>query len=359
MDTQLALEFIRQGAINLMRKRPLAISLEVTHSCNANCKHCDKGGMIPGETLAPPERFGEIVRQLSPLVAQISGGEPLLRDDVFDIVREVKNWGHLPYIVFVTNAWLLTEQNYLRLKEAGVDEFSISLDFPDERHDENRGIPGLYQHLSDTLPRLAAYGNCDITLISVIRRETVPELQRLAEHAVLWNVKINFSAYTSLRTGDSQKLVSGDELRLLREQIDSLIDFKRRTGRVFTSEYVLNRYYEFFVRGGYLPRCRAGFRSLVVNPNGRLAPCAMKPVSFASREELIAGFSRKNTCGGCYVSLRANTEKSVRRQLRDAWESYRMLRSANHGKGQEPDFSPERDWIPGQENRREIGQKTF
>jgi len=330
MDAQLALEFVRRGAFNLLTKRPLAISLEITHSCNANCKHCDKGGMIPGEVLAPPERFGAIVRELKPLVAQISGGEPLLRDDVFEIVREIKHWGHLPYVVFVTNAWLLNEQNYRKLKELGVDEFSISLDFPDERHDDNRGIPGLYDHLSETLPRLASYGNCDITLISVIRRETVPELPRLAEHAVMWNVKINFSAYTSLRTGDTEKLVSQEELKFLRKQIDYLIDFKRRTGRVFTSEYVLNRYYEFFARGGYMPHCRAGIRSLVVNPDGRLAPCAMQHVSFDTREELLSSFSRTNTCGGCYVSLRANTEKSVRQQLKDAWESYRMLQATNH-----------------------------
>ena len=330
METKTALQFVARGAFNLIRRRPLAMSLEIIHSCNANCRHCDKGGMIPGEVLAPPERFGAVVRTLKPLVAQISGGEPLLREDVFDIVAEIKRPGRLPYLVFVTNAWLLNEERYLKLKELGVDEFSISLDFPDERHDENRGIPGLYEHLSETLPRLAAYGNEDITLISVIREETVPELPALAEHALRWNVRINFSAYTSLRTGDTSKMVRQDELAFLRKQIDYLIEFKRKTGRIFTSEYVLNRYYEFFANEGYLPNCRAGYRSLVVNPDGRLAPCAMKHVSFDTRKELLENFSASNTCGGCYVSLRANTEKSAWRQLLDGLELLRMQKTARN-----------------------------
>jgi MoaA/NifB/PqqE/SkfB family radical SAM enzyme len=318
---------VKQGALNLIRKYPLAISLEVIHSCNCNCRHCDKGGMIPGEQLAPPERFGDVVRELRPLIAQVSGGEPLLRDDIFDIVRAVKTNGQLPYVVLVTNAWLLNEEKYLRFKEIGVNEFSISLDFPDERHDENRGIPGLYAHLSELLPKLASYGHRDITLISVIRKETVPELMKLAEHAIRWNVRINFSAYTPLRTGDEGKSVKDPvDLQLLRQQIDRIIAFKRQTGKVFTSEYVLNRYYDFFASGSYLPNCRAGYRSLVVNPDGRLVPCAMVQEAYATRDELVNRFTRTNRCGGCYVSLRANTEKSLVRLIRDAWGTYRQFR---------------------------------
>ncbi len=320
------LKFVNRSAVSLVRKRVLAMSLEVIHSCNCHCKHCDKGGMIPGERLAPPRRFGELVRELKPVVAQISGGEPLLRKDILDIVRAVKPGSGMPYLVFVTNARLLTEEKYRALKDAGVDEFSISLDYPDERHDENRGAPGLYRHLDKLLPRLAAYGNRDITLISVIREDNLQDLPALAEHALKWNVLINFSAYTPLRTQDRSKSVQAEQLKFLRQQIDYLIDFKRKTGRIFTTESTLNRYYEFFANGSYIPNCRAGIRSLVVNPDGRLAPCAMQHVSYDTREELIEKFSRQNRCGGCLVSLRANTEKSVATLLKDGWLSLKQMR---------------------------------
>jgi MoaA/NifB/PqqE/SkfB family radical SAM enzyme len=329
LDNARALRMAFQGARALASGRPLALSLEVTHSCTCDCAHCDKGGAIVGEKLAPPERFGSIVRELEPLFAQISGGEPLLRRDIHEIVRAVRLRPGYPYVVFVTNASLLTEEIYLDLKRLGVDEFSISLDFPDERHDANRVLPGLYAHLQDLIPKLAAHGNRDITLISVIRADNLDDLPALAEHAVRWNVAINFTAYTSLRTNDPSKSVRGAEgLALLRRQIDSLIRIKRRSGRVFTAESVLNRYYEYFAHDSNLPPCRAGIRSLVVNPDGRLAPCAMQPVSFDTREELVRCFSRSNQCGGCLVSLRANTERTVSQMVADGWRSLRQIRAA-------------------------------
>jgi len=326
-----ALKLLNLGIANLIYRRPLAISLEITHSCNCNCLHCDKGGMIVNEELAPTRRFGEIVKELKPLFAQISGGEPFLRADVFDIIKEIKVWGGPPHVVFVTNAQLLNKKKYLRLKQIGVDEFSISLDYPDERHDKNRGVPGLYAHLNDLIPQLARYRNNDITLISVIRKENLNDLPALAEHAVKWDTTINFSTYTPLRTGDRTKSVTGKkELELLRKQIDHLIDFKRTTGRVFTTETVLNRYYRFFANGSYMPNCQAGYRSLVVNPDGRLVPCAMQKKPFDSQADLVNNFSRTNTCGGCYVSMRANTEKSIGLLFKDGLSVFRQKQDFLH-----------------------------
>lgn len=328
VNTSRVFQMVQRGLGNLINNKPFAISFEVIHSCNCNCRHCDKGGWIKNEKLAPPKRFGDLARELKPLVAQISGGEPLLRKDIYDIVSELKNRGGLPYIVFVSNAHLLTEEKYLKLKELGVDEFSISLDFPDERHDQNRGVPGLYKHLSQLIPKLAAYGNKDITLISVIRKESLPELRSLAEHAVRWNVMINFSAYTPLRTNDrSLSIRSKDDLKYLRKQIEYLKNFKRETGRIFTADSVLDRYYDFFANDSYLPGCRAGYRSLVVNPDGRLAPCAMQPFSYPTRQELIDNFTRTNTCGGCLVSMRANTEKTFGIFIKDGLISLKQMRN--------------------------------
>lgn len=328
IPTNEALRFVTRGINNLYRKRPLAFSLEITHSCNCNCKHCDKGHIIPNEILAPPAKFGKLVGELKPLVAQISGGEPLLREDVFDIVREITKQGIRPYIVFCTNAWLLNKEKYLKLKESGVNEISISLDYPDERHDENRGINGLYRHLNNLIPQLTKQGNKDITLISVIRSENLQDLIHLAEHAIKWDTSIVFSAYTNLRTGDKSHSVQGDsQLKLLRKQIDSLIQFKREKGYIFTSEYVLNSYYNFFANDSYRPNCQAGYRSLVINPDGKLAPCAMIPKSYDTREELIEQFSKHNPCGGCYVSLRANTERSLKTLIIDSWQTFRQGRT--------------------------------
>lgn len=322
----LAFKFITQGIINCFTSKPLVVSFEVTHSCTANCRHCDKGGKRD-EPLATPEQLRSVYDEIKPLVVQISGGEPLLRDDILDVVRAIKNPGSLPFIVFISNASLLTEDIYIELKNAGVDQFGISLDFPDERHDENRRIPGLYGHLSDLIPRLSKKGCNDISIITAITRANLPYLLDIVKQVEEWNVKVNFSVYTKLRTGDDSFLISSaEDLQHFRDTIEKLIELKRSTSTILTSEYVLRRYLEFFENGS-IPNCQAGTRCFVVNPDATMSPCAMKSdLRFRSQKELIGQFSRYNDCGECYVSMRANAEKSIGQILTDSLSTYKVLK---------------------------------
>ncbi|MBN2028677.1 radical SAM protein [bacterium] len=315
----LAVEAAFRWIWNTLMQKPWAISIEVTHNCTANCKHCDKGEKIPDEKQATPEEYRKIYNEIHPLVVQISGGEPLLRKDILDIVRIFKNPGHLPYIVFVTNASLLTEEKYDQLKEAGVDQFSISLDFPDERHDQNRRLPGLFQHLSDVIPILTAKGNNDITVITAVTRENYPCLIDNLHLVGKWGARLNLSMYTAGRTGNRDLLITSEEdLAAFRKIIDQIIEEKRNGACIFSSEAVLNRYYDFFANGRSPGKCKAGIRSLVVNPDGSLCPGAMKKdFKFKSQKELRKKFSKNNQCDQCFISLRANTEKPLREVVRD------------------------------------------
>jgi MoaA/NifB/PqqE/SkfB family radical SAM enzyme len=320
---------------NLFMKRVLSMSLEITHSCNCNCTHCDKGGRIANEKLASPERFGEIIRTLKPMIAQISGGDPFLRKDLYQIAEKIKINRYYPYVVLVTNGWLLNESRYQTLKNLGVDEFVISLDFPDERHDENRGIPGLFKHLSQIIPEITGAGNQDISVISVIRSRTIADLIKLAEKAREWKASISFSAYTPLRTQDfSDAPTRPEQLNFLRSQLDELM-MQRNKFSIITRDSVLNGYYDFFANNCYIPDCRAGHRSLVVNPDGKLAPCAMQNYSFHTRKQLLKQFSANNTCGGCYVSLRANSEKSIITTLKNGLSFYALSKNGYPGELQE------------------------
>jgi hypothetical protein len=118
-----------RAAANYFQKRPYCASFELTHNCNAQCRHCHRGAPVPGERLATPERLLELCRELRPIVAIMSGGEPLLRRDLPEIVRTLKQ-GCAPLRVFVnTNAALLTPARFGELVEAGVDEV-LTLDTP-------------------------------------------------------------------------------------------------------------------------------------------------------------------------------------------------------------------------------------
>jgi len=310
ISTNLALNMLSSGMKNLLTGNPLAISFEITHSCNANCSHCDKDGFIPNEKLAPPEKFNELYLQLRPLFAQVSGGEPLLRKDYLDIVKLFRSHGTMPMISFVSNASLMTPEKYKELTAAGVNQFSFSLDMPDERHDQNRQIPGLFKHLSTIVPQMTALGFHNITMICVIRKQSLPYLIDIARTAFRWNASIIFSSYTALRThSEEHSLRTPEELQLLRQQIDKLIDMRRQGAPIYNTETVFKGMIQFFETGN-IPNCKTGIRHLVVNPDGSLVPCAMHKISFATQSDLIRNFTRHNTCGSCYVPLRANSELS-------------------------------------------------
>ena len=295
---------------NYLTNRPIVVSYEVTLSCNCNCRHCDLGGIVNDEKQIKPEEYGVITRRLKPLAAQISGGEPLLRKDIADVVKAINQAG-AEYVILVTNGALLNERNYLQLREAGVHQFSVSLDFPDERHDEFRRRPGLYKRLERNLPKLAMLGFQDIILNTAITRANVKEILPLAKKAAEWGVDISYSAYTALRTGNKDYcLNNGEDLEILRQAINELLILKKQNSHLVNPELTLRDTLKFFEQKN-MPNCKAGIRFLVVMPDGSLVPCSLHRVKYTTQKEMIEDFSRTNRCSDCYVAIRAYSEMSL------------------------------------------------
>jgi MoaA/NifB/PqqE/SkfB family radical SAM enzyme len=316
---------IVRGLRNKMQNKPLSVSFEITHSCTANCWHCNWGGPIK-ETRLSADEYAEICRELRPVVSHISGGEPLARGDVYEIVDKMTTDGGLPWMIVVTNASNLTPERFFKLKDAGMHQLSVSLDFPDERHDEFRRIPNLFSHMSEVLPELARQtGKDDISLNVCITAWNYQDLPSLAERAKEWGLPINFSVYSHLRVQDRDGLVQGDNgLGTLKEKIEQIIDMKNRGYPIYTSSRVLWKYYSFLTEGG-ISGCQAGKSFIVINPDGRLTPCAMVMAYFDKQEDMLKNFTKQNTCDACYISTRANTEKSFREFIEDNTDSFRRM----------------------------------
>jgi len=309
---------LRAGIRNCITNHPLVVSLEVTLSCNCNCRHCDLGGMIKDEKQVGPDDYARLARSFNPPVIQISGGEPLLRKDIIEIVKAIKQSKGMPYSILVTNGALLNEHNYLQLHEAGVNQLSVSLDFPDERHDDFRRHRGLYKHLEQTVPQLAKFGYRDIILNTAITKDNLKDILPLARKAREWNVSISYSAYTPLRTGNKGYSISDEkDLELLRKTIYELIELKKRSNHITNSEIVLLNTIKFFEQG-YMPHCQAGMRFLIVMPDGAFVPCSLHRQKYSNQRDMIENFTRVNRCGACYVSIRSYTDRSLWKLLKDA-----------------------------------------
>jgi MoaA/NifB/PqqE/SkfB family radical SAM enzyme len=310
------IELLGRATRNYITNRLIIVSYEVTLSCNCDCRHCDLGGVIKDEQQIKPQEYRALTERLKPLAAQISGGEPLLRKDIAAIVKAIKQGG-VRYAILVTNGLLLNDSNYLQLREAGVNQFSVSLDFPDERHDEFRRRPGLYKRLDENLPRLAKLGFRDIILNTAITKANLREILPLARKAAEWGVDISYSAYTALRTGNEDYcLNNGEDLRIVRQAVDDVIALKKQSTRLANPERTLRDTLKFFEQG-YMPNCKAGRRFLVVMPDGSLVPCSHHRSKYTSQKEMIKKFSRTNRCGNCYVAIRSYTEMSFLGQVKN------------------------------------------
>ena len=343
ISTPMAIRMATHTAKNMLLKRPICVALEVTHNCTANCRHCDKGETVE-DNAVDARKYAEICERLSPSLIQIAGGEPLKRDDLPEIVRALYKPNKPPLLVIITNGSLLTKEKYLELRQAGAKQFSISLDFPDSRHDDFRRIPGLFDHLNETIPELLAMGNGDVVVNTCITRVNYPYLLDIARKVGEWGAKLNFSTYTDLRTYDDQyNLRYPEDTDALHKIFDEMYSNTLEYGNVMTSEKVARRYTNFY-KTKSAPNCQTGYKFCIVNPDGRLTPCAMFiEERYDSREELIEKFVKKSDCTGCYISMRANTEKSAWELLTD---NLNFMKLANKSVKQYASANPERKKIP-------------
>ena len=123
------------------------VAWELTRNCNLNCVHCRAAaskGPHDGELdLSECKQIlDEIAAFASPTII-LTGGEPLLRNDIFDIIEYGSSKGLR--LVMAINGTLLTEKNAQRIKNGGIKRVSLSLDGKDSRtHDAFRGVIGSF-----------------------------------------------------------------------------------------------------------------------------------------------------------------------------------------------------------------------
>lgn len=358
INGRLALKMLMRGIRNKFDELPLSVSFEITHYCTANCWHCNWGGPVKGEERLDADDYAAICRELRPVVSHISGGEPLARTDVYEIARAMANPGDLPWMILVSNAAALTTDKYWRLREAGINQFSISLDFPDDRHSDFRRIPGLFDKMNRVIPEITALGNNDLSLnvcITAWNYGDLPAMVRLARH---WNTKINFSVYTPLRVSDPRGMPEDERLKAVRDKFQEVVDMKKLGYPVYTSERVMWKYFQFFTDRG-IPGCQAGRRFVVINPDGMLTPCAMVWAKYKSQRNMLRAFTASNTCEQCYISTRANTEKTLSDFLADNWEMllggiFKRRSVEPEQTSAFPEVEPEREEEAEPESRRPV-----
>ena len=125
----------------------MIVSWMTTNQCNLKCKHCyQDADSADSNELTTEEAFSMIdgISRAGFRIMIFSGGEPLMRPDIYELVSYARSRGLLP--VFGTNGMLITDEVAERLKKAGAIAMGISVDSLDETaHDDFRGVSGAHK----------------------------------------------------------------------------------------------------------------------------------------------------------------------------------------------------------------------
>ena len=217
-----------------MNYRAYSISWNLTQRCNLLCAHCYMSafsGADPSQELTTEEcrRVIDEIAQVNPNVFLIlTGGEPLLRKDLFDIAACAAEKGFT--VVLGTNGVLLRETQARLMRQHGIQGASISLDSTDPaRHDAFRHLPGAYQGAIRATEALRAEG-LDFSIHTSVTSWNVTEIPAMIDLAKSLGARV-LNLFFLVRTGRGQDLID-----ITPDQYEQLLTYLARVQGVGNGE---------------------------------------------------------------------------------------------------------------------------
>jgi MoaA/NifB/PqqE/SkfB family radical SAM enzyme len=299
-------------------RRPVWCAWQVTYRCNFRCRFCgywhDPLGLTAEPTVADYAAGARKLASMGTLLVSLAGGEPLLRTDLPEIVREIGRY-HFPFVT--TNGWFVTPSVARDLMRAGLWGASVSIDYADPaRHDARRGAEGAWKQAWRAVELLSAARTHEwqrVNVIAVLMEDNIDELERLLVMAAQRDAYFMVQPYGHLKTGSHayahrNGAVSG-----------RLLELRRRRPNFLSNPYYLSRFDEFLARG--VPGCRAGRAFFNIDPAGDIAICVERKGTPAANlyrngsQEILRRLreaSCRNKCIACWYNCRGEIESLYR-----------------------------------------------
>lgn len=257
------------------------VILSVTNRCNLNCAMCDiplnKEKEVSTEALF---RALDDLKILKPYSVVISGGEPLMRSDIFKLIYKVHENGFRTCLT--TNGLLVDREAALKLKKAGLDIANVSIEGDLETHEAIRGR-GSYQKALDALKCLweVQIETTVAMCVSVKNYKFMPDMLELARKAGATTVK--YQAFSTLfvadKTGEGFLITDKEQAKELKKIVKEVIEKAKQYGLNINPESYLNRLPFFLSPEALNDDVKYGCRSLYdvasINAKGDLVPCFM------------------------------------------------------------------------------------
>lgn len=278
-------------AVIARRRVPFSTYLAVTGRCPYRCPHCSYAGRATAEL--PPEQLLDVVGQVKALgtcTLGFTGGEPMLRDDLAELVAAA---GAEMATILFTTGHRLDADAARRLAEAKLTCVTVGVEWSSPaRHDEVRGRAGSFQ---EARAAVAACRDAGLyTAVSTVAtREKLAggELERMVDLAAEWDVG-EFRVLAPVATG---AWLGCGAAMLSSEETAAAADFHVRHNRQSSGPAVASFAY---LESPELFGCGAGYHHLFIDAAGNVCPCDLTPLSFGTvpDEPLAAIWTRMADC---------------------------------------------------------------
>ncbi len=266
---------------------PHVVAWNLTRRCNLRCSHCYISAG-PFETTESELTTAESLRVIDELVAVnpspmliLSGGEPLVRDDLAEIASYASGRGAT--VVVGTNGTTLSEPRVAMLAGAGVSGVAVSVDSLDAgTHDHFRGGAHALERTQEALGRLREH-RIDFVVQTTATPQNAAEIPKLLEWAAAEGA-VCFNLYFLVPTGRGVDLVDLEPRR-----IETLLaELAAAESRYRGTMMVRAKCAPHFMRHvhaqdndspvlSYRTRCPCGIDYCRITPDGKLTPCPYMP----------------------------------------------------------------------------------
>ena len=249
----------------------------LTGNCNLRCVHCYVEAPSAYDELTTTEAL-KVAREIAELgvpIVFLSGGEPLMRRDLFEILSALNEHGVLT--VLSCNGQLLDRGVVRRLRRCGVQLVAVPIYGPPQLHDRLTGVEGSFKRVVDAIKACVSEGVdvCVKTLVTSLNYAHIPSL---LEMCIDMGVKA-FYICDLVDVGRARPLkgsrVSPAQWRRL---LDHLVELTRRFkvevidigAMPSAAPYLIER---FGAPRNAIPGCPAGRGFIAIKPSGKVSPC--------------------------------------------------------------------------------------
>lgn len=304
-----------------MKYKNMNITIDVTSKCNLHCKHCRLNEIENDMSLEDIKKVFKKLKPFKPRGVFISGGEPLTRKDIVDIVKESKKLA--PVTILNTNSLLLTEERLKELIDAGLNYIQVSLDGIEDDHNYIRG-EGTYKKTLEKMRLINKYSDqINLHISSVISKVNLDKMEEFVHQIIdVEKIKVQILGFKRFVPSNVLKSTSALGKDGLKKMYDNLIYLQEKykdldvtivADMPIKNVYQKDRVKEIMEKYNLeCAGCSAGVNGISIRNDGTVTPCTLLYIScgniltdslndILNNEKMLKIKKRelKGKCGSC------------------------------------------------------------